>query len=97
MEKNGLLEIIAQHRTGYDLDEVMRKDKDYQKALEQQQVAFDMLDELGLTKEQKSVIDQAITANNDFGAVYGAVAYRFGMEDGIRVRMETEEIMRFKQ
>lgn len=94
MEKNGLLEIIAQHRTGYDLDEVMRKDKDYQKALEQQQVAFDMLDELGLTKEQKSVIDQAITANNHFGAVYGAVAYRFGMEDGIRVRMEMEEIMR---
>lgn len=94
MEKNGLLEIIAQHRTGYDLDEVMRKDKDYQKALEQQQVAFDMLDELGLTKEQKSVIDQAITANNYFGAVYGAVAYRFGMEDGIRVRMEMEEIMR---
>lgn len=93
MEKSGLLEIIAQHRTGYDLDEVMRKDKDYQKALEQQQVAFDMLDELGLTKEQKSVIDQAITANNDFGAVYGAVAYRFGMEDGIRVRMEMEEIM----
>lgn len=94
MEKSGLLEIIAQHRTGYDLDEVIRKDKDYQKALEQQQVAFDKLDELGLTKEQKSVIDQAITANNDFGAVYGAVAYRFGMEDGIRVRMEMEEIMR---
>lgn len=94
MEKSGLLEIIAQHRTDYDLDEVMRKDKDYQKALEQQQIAFDKLDELGLTKEQKSVIDQAITANNDFGAVYGAVAYRFGMEDGIRVRMEMEEIMR---
>lgn len=95
MEKSGLLEIIAQHRTGYDLDEVIRKDKDYQKALEQQQVAFDKLDELGFTKEQKSVIDQAITANNDFGAIYGAVAYRFGMEDGIRVRMEMEEIMRF--
>lgn len=94
MEKSGLLEVIAQHRTGYDLDEVMRKDKDYQKALEQQQIAFDKLDELEFTKEQKSMIDQAITANNDFGAVYGAVAYRFGMEDGIKVRMEMEEIMR---
>lgn len=94
MEKNGLLEIIAQHRMGDDLDEVIRKNKDYQEVLAQQQLAFNMLDELGLTKEQKSVIDQAITANNDFGAVYGAVAYRFGMEDGIRVRMEMEEIMR---
>lgn len=97
MEKNGLLEIIAHHRMGYDLDEVIRKDQDYQEALTQQQIAFDMLNELGLTKEQKSVIDQAITANNHFGAIYGAVAYRFGMEDGIRVRMEMEEIMRLTQ
>ncbi len=55
------------------------------------------MDELGLTKEQKDVVDRVITANNHFGAVYGAVAYRFGMEDGIRVRMEMEEIMRFPQ
>lgn len=97
MKKNGLLEIIAAHRTGDSMDEIMAKDKDYQDALAQQQIVFDRLDELGLTKEQRSAIDQAITANNHFGAVYGAVAYRFGMEDGIRVRMETEEIMRFPQ
>lgn len=94
MEKSGLLEIIAAHRTGDPLDEIMAKDKDYQDALVQQQVAFDMLDELELTKEQRNAIDQAITANNHFGAVYGAVAYRFGMGDGIRARMEMEEIMR---
>lgn len=29
MQKNGLLEIIAAHRTGDDLDEVLKKDKDY--------------------------------------------------------------------
>lgn len=97
MRKNGLLEIIAAHRTGDSMDEIMAKDKDYQDALMQQQAAFDRLDELELTREQKSVIDQAITANNHFGATYGAVAYRFGMEDGIRVRMEMEEIMRLPQ
>lgn len=94
MQKNGLLEIIAEHRTGDALDEVVAKDKDYQEALAEQQEAFDRLDEMGFTKEQKSEIDQAIMANNHFGAVYGAVAYRFGLEDGIRVRMEMEEIMR---
>lgn len=94
MQKNGLLEIIAEHRTGDALDEVVAKDKDYQEALAERQEAFDRLDEMGFTKEQKSEIDQAIMANNHFGAVYGAVAYRFGMEDGIRVRMEMEEIMR---
>lgn len=94
MEKNGLLEIIAAHRTGDALDEIMAQDKDYQEALARQQVAFDRLDELEFTKEQRSTIDQAITANNHFGAVYGAVAYRFGMGDGIRVRMEMEKVMR---
>ncbi len=93
MKKKGLLDIIAANRTGDSLDEIMAKDKDYQDALTQQQIAFDRLDELGLTKEQKGVIDQAITANNHFGAVYGAVAYRFGMEDGIRMSVEMEGIL----
>ena len=85
MQKNGLLEIIAAHRTGDDLDEVLKKDKDYQEALAEQQEAFDRLDGMEFTKEQKSEIDQALMANNHFGAVYGAAAYRFGMEDGVRV------------
>lgn len=92
MKENGLLEIIAAHRTGRALDEIIAKTDDYQEALVQQQAAFDMLDELELTKEQRSVIDQAITANNHFGAIYGAVAYRFGMEDGVRLRVEMEKI-----
>lgn len=90
MKENGLLEIIAAHRTGRALDEIIAKNGDYQKALVQQQAAFDMLDELELTKEQRSVIDQAITANNHFGAVYGAVAYRFGMKDGINLVWEIQ-------
>ena len=93
IEKNGLLEIIAACRTGDNLNEVLKKDRNYQEALEQQQEAFDRLDKLGLTKEQKRVLDQVITANNHTGAVYGAVAYRSGMEDGIRLRKEMEEIM----
>lgn len=97
MDKEGLLEVIALHRTGRDLDKVVEKDKDYQEALEQQQESFDKLEELNLTGEQKSVVDQAITANNHTGAVYGAVAYRCGMEDGVRLRMEMEEIMGFSQ
>lgn len=97
MDKNGLLETIALHRTGRELDGVLKKDRDYQEALEQQQEAFDMLGKLNLTAEQKSVVDQAITANNHTGAVYGAVAYRCGMEDGIKLRNEMEEIMRMPQ
>ena len=94
MEKNGLLEIIAVHRTATDLDKILKTDKYYQDALEEVQAASDIMDNLNLTAEQKKAVDRVITAYNECGAAYGAVAYRFGMEDGIRVRMEMEEIMR---
>lgn len=68
----------------------MRKDKDYRQALAQQKEAFDMLEEPNLTAEQKSVVDHVVTANNHTGAVYGEMAYRCGMEEGIRLRMEME-------
>ena len=93
MDKNGLLEVIALHRTGKDMDGAVEKDKDYQEALAQQQETFDKLDEIDLTAEQKKVVYQVITANNHVGAMYGEVAYRVGMEDGIRLRMEIEDIM----
>lgn len=89
MEKNGLLEIISVHRTGDELDESVKKDKDYQETLTHQQKAFDKLLELNLTAEQKRVVDHVISANNHNGAVYEAVAYRCGME--------MEEIMRLPQ
>lgn len=35
------------------MDEVMRKDKDYQRALAQQKEAFNMLEKMNLTAEHK--------------------------------------------
>lgn len=94
MRKNGLLEIIAAHRTMTGLEEVLKKDKYYQEAMSEEQAASDIMDSLNLTSEQKKAVDRVITAYNQCGAAYGAAAYRFGMEDGIRVRMEMEEVMR---
>ncbi len=93
MKKNGLLEIIAAHRTMDDLDALLQKDKDYQEALAEEKSASEQMEAVGLTNEQKKAVDRVITAYNHCGAAYGAVAYRFGMEDGIRVRMEMEEVM----
>ena len=92
MKKKELLEIIAQHRTVKALDDILKEDQGYQEALTQQEDFFDLLDEMGLTAEQKNVVDQVIAANNHTGAVYGAVAYRFGMEDGVRLCAEMEKI-----
>ena len=94
MKKNGLLEIIAAHRTIADLDEILKKDKYYQEAMAEEQRASDIMESFNLTSEQRKAVDRVITAYNQCGAAYGAAAYRFGMEDGIRVRMEMEEVMR---
>ena len=93
MKENGLLEIIAAHRTMTDLDEILKKDKYYQEAMAEEQRASDIMDGLNLTSEQRKAVDRVITAYNQCGAAYGAAAYRFGMEDGIRVRMETEAVI----
>ena len=53
---------------------------------------LDRLDNAGLDEEQKSIVDKAISAANDCGAVYGAVAYRLGLHDGIRLMSEIREI-----
>ncbi len=82
MKENGLLEIIAAHRTVTDLDEFLKRDKYYQNALEEERSASDIMDSLNFTSEQKKAVDRVITAYNECGAAYGAVAYRFGMEDG---------------
>lgn len=92
MKENGLLEIIAAHRTMTGLDELLKKDKDYQEALEEERDASDRMDAIGLTEEQKKVVDRVITAYNQCGAAYGAAAYRFGMEDSVRLLRELGEI-----
>ena len=92
MKENGLLEIIAAHRTMTGLDELLKKDKVYQEALAEEQEASDQMEDMDFTKDQKKVVDRVITAYNQCGAAYGAAAYRFGMEDSVRLLKELGEI-----
>ena len=92
MKENGLLEIIAAHRTMADLDEILQKDKVYQEALAEEQEASDQMEDMDFTEDQKKVVDRVITAYNQCGAAYGAAAYRFGMEDSVRLLKELGEI-----
>lgn len=91
-EKIILLEIIVNARTVKALDEAVNESNDYKDALSRQDKAFDGLDKAGLSGEQKSMVDRAITAANECGAVYGAVAYRLGLHDGIKLTAELNEI-----
>ncbi len=87
-----LLEILVMTRTVKALDEAVGESDDYKDTLIKQDKAFDRLEQAGLSEEQKNIVDRAISAANDCGAVYGAVAYRLGLHDGIKLKAEIAEI-----
>ncbi len=91
-DKDKLLDILVKTRTVRALDEAVGKSTNYQEALKRQDTAFEILDRAGLSGEQRSIVDRAISAANDCGAVYGAVAYELGLRDGIKLMSELKEI-----
>jgi len=74
------------------LDKVLSRDKVYQDAIQKQNKAFSNMEKLKLNKNQRIIIDEAISANNHCGAMYGIAAYRLGLHDGIRLMSEVKEI-----
>ena len=87
-----LLEILVRTRTVKALDEVVSKNRDYQSTLRRQDESFDLLDQMELSKEQKTIVDKIISAANECGAAYGAIAYRLGLHDGIKLTAEIGEL-----
>jgi len=69
-----LLDLLVRVRTHKALDKAVVESKDYQYTLERQNKAFDTLDNAELNKEQRAIVDKAISAANDCGAAYGAAA-----------------------
>lgn len=94
--KDSLLDILIKTRTVKALDEAVDKSSAYQETLERQDAVFDALDKAGLSREQKTTVDRAISAANDCGAVYGAVAYELGLHDGIKLMSEIREVREIK-
>ena len=87
-EKETLLDALVKERMRAALDIVLRSDQYYQSTLTEQDKAFEQLKSIGLNKEQNTIVDRTISANNTVGAAYGVAAYRLGMQDGIRLVSE---------
>lgn len=92
VQRGKILDILIRTRTVKALDEAALKNKAYQKTLMRQDKAYDALDKAGLNKEQRVLVDGIITAANDCGATYGAIAYELGLQDGIKLTSELAEI-----
>lgn len=78
-----LLEGMYKERVEGALQEVLSKDKRYQKINEKTRKKIKKIDKIGLNKEGWEIIDQALSATNERSAEYGRVAYRQGFLDAV--------------
>lgn len=76
-----ILDLITEHAVNERLDAIIFRDQEFmslQKKLDEQIEAFDSL---GLSKEERQMVDQLISAHTESEAYYSAAAYRLGFKD----------------
>ena len=96
MEKReeNLLDILVEERIYKGLDKVLNDNELYQMMQKEVDEALNQLEKVGLSKEQNKTIDKALSAVNASGAAYGAIAYRQGLYDGIKLMGEINQVGR---
>ena len=87
-----LLDLLVRLRTYKALDRAAEKNRYYRATLKEQDKAYDELQKAGLDREQKRIVDRALSALNANGAAYGKAAYRLGLHDGIQLMSEVNKI-----
>lgn len=88
MNKEELLDILADNRIHGVFENTLRENEEYQSVQKEYDRACDKLDKMGLNKKQNLAVNRLLSIANDCGAVYGTVAYKQGFDDGIRIGFE---------
>jgi len=88
MTRDELLDILIKERTQGVLEESLRNSDQYQSAMSEHDKACEELEAVGLNGEQKEAVDSVLSTVNHCMAVYGAEAYRLGLDDGIELVWE---------
>lgn len=94
MKDKKLLDKFAEERIHGVLEDALENDDLYKEAQEIQNKACEEMEKAGLNEKQNQIVDRVISAVNYCGAVYGAVAYRQGLEDGIELSQEVRGNLR---
>ncbi len=75
------------------LEDIAGNDEEYQAVRKEQLEAFENLEQMGLSCEQREVIDDILSKVNRSGAVYGKIAFRQGLIDGAKLMAELKEVI----
>lgn len=93
LEEKKLLNIISEERIHDVLENVLNHDSNYQSALEIQREVINKLEKMNFSHEQDKMIGSAIDSVNHCSAIYGEIAYKQGLQDGIRLIYELKELI----
>ena len=91
-----MLDILTQERLSNASEKVLCSSEDYQSLKEEIKKANSRLETAGLSKEQNELVEEALSVANCSSAVYGAVAYKQGLCDGIKIMSEVRQIIQFE-
>lgn len=90
--KQEMIDILVNERMEA-LEDIASGDEEYQAVRKEQLEAFKNLEQMGLTEDQRTVIDDIISKVNKSGAVYGKIAFKQGLKDGAKLMSELKGII----
>lgn len=90
--KQEIIDILVSERME-TIEDIASGDEEYQAVRKELLEAFKNLDQIGLTDNQRAVIDDAISKVNRSGAIYGKIAFKQGLKDGAKLMSELKGII----
>lgn len=75
------------------LEDIANGDEEYQAVRKELLEAFKNLDQMGLSDDQRAVVDDVVSKVNRSGAVYGKIAFKQGVKDGAKLMSELKGII----
>lgn len=88
--EEGILNMLADQRLEI-LDEVINADEEYRSARKEQMQLQEQLEVIGLSDEQKEVVQKLLAKSNESSAVYGKIVYKQGFRDGAEFMCELKK------
>ncbi len=88
--KQEMLDVLVNERMEA-LEDIVNADEEYRTVRKEQMEASENLERMGLSRDQREMIDDLISRVNQSGAAYGKLAFKQGFKDGARFMSELKE------
>ena len=85
-----LLDMLADQRLEL-LDEAINRNKEYDSARKEQLKIQKELEAVGLSCEQKELVQDLMAKTNQNSTIYGKLAYKYGFKDGVEFMCELKK------